>query len=251
MGGSPTGSSCPPLSPSNGTARPIRDLATRRADGSKPGHNNDLVVLDDGGVYFTNGDGNDVFYWHAGADPIVAASGLDYPDGIEADEKLGKVYVNLFNQPYGVAAFDIQADHTLANKQVFISSLANPDGMALDALGNFYVTSLGEACVAVFSPAGKELGRLAFPGEKIHNIAFGGRRNDTLYIVGEYAAFRMPMKVTGQRDPFHAVTALGPPPGRPRRGAWAGNPFPAFGIATAGGNPLRDSRGRLLVLPRH
>lgn len=151
----------------------VHDLATRRADGGKLGHNNDLVVLDDGGVYFTNGDGNDVFFWHAGADPVVAASGLNYPDGIEADEKLGKVYVNLFNQPYAVAAFDIQADHTLANKRVLASSPGNPDGLVLDALGNFYVTSLSEACVAVFSPAGKELGRIDFPGEKIHNVSFG------------------------------------------------------------------------------
>jgi len=227
----------------------VHDLATRRADGGKLGHSNDLVILDDGGVYFTNGDGNDVFYWHAGADPIVAASGLNYPDGIEADEKLGKVYVNLFNQPYAVAAFDIQADHTLANKQVLVSSLGNPDGLVLDALGNFYVTSLAEGCVAVYSPAGKELGRITFPGEKIHNAAFGGRRNDTLYIVGEYAAFKMPMKVTGQRDPFHAATALGPAPERPRRGTAAGYPFPAFGIATDAGAPLRDARGRLRLFP--
>lgn len=224
------------------------DLAVKRADGGKLGHNNDLVVLDDGGVYFTNGDGNDVFYWHAGADPIVAASGLNYPDGIESDEKLGKVYVNLFNQPYAVASFDIQSDHTLANKQVLTAALGNPDGLVLDALGNFYVTSLAEGCVAVFSPAGKELGRITFPGEKIHNAAFGGRRNDTLYIVGEYAAFKMPMKVSGQRDPFHATTSLGLPAFRLPGRSSSAYPFPAFGIDEI--DPLRDALGRTRLPPR-
>jgi gluconolactonase len=223
----------------------VHDLATRPAGGGKLGHNNDLVILDDGSVYFTNGDGNTIYYWHPGADPIVAAAGLNYPDGIEADEKAGKVYVTLFNQPYALAAFAIQPDHTLAGKQV-LATLGIPDGLTLDALGNFYVTSLAEGCVAVFSPAGGELGRITFPGEKIHNVAFGGRRNDTLYITGEYAAFKMPMKVAGQRDPFRAAAALGPAPFRPR-GRYSGDrPLPALIFAAEPGSPLRDARGRLL-----
>jgi gluconolactonase len=226
----------------------VVDLATRRSGGGTLGHNNDLVVLDDGSVYFTNGDGGAIFYWHPGADPIVAASGLNYPDGIEADEKLGKVYVTLFNQPYALAAFDIQPDRTLAGKQV-LATLGIPDGLALDALGNFYVTSLAEGCVAVYSPAAKELGRITFPGESIHNIAFGGRRNDTLYITGEHAAFRMPMKVAGQRDPFRTASALGPAPFRPPGRSFTGWPLPAWLFAPHRDSPLRDARGRLLPPP--
>src|SRR6185369_14632150 len=222
----------------------VHDLAVRRADGGKLGHNNDLVLLDDGSVYFTNGDGNAVYYWHPGADPIAAASGLNYPDGIEADEKRGKVYVNLFNQPYAMASFDIQADHTLANKQS-LAALGNPDGLVLDALGNFYVTSLAEGCVAVFSPAGKELGRIDFPGEKIHNVAFGDRKNDTLYIAGEYAAFKMPMKVAGQRDPFHATTSLGRARSPLREASRELYPFRAPGFAAGEGDAVRDALGRL------
>ena len=197
----------------------VHDLATQRKDGGKLGHNNDLVVLDDGGVYFTNGDGNTIYYWQPGGDPVVAAAGLNYPDGIEASA--GKVYVTLFSQPYALASFDIQADHTLTNKQI-LATLGIPDGLVLDAQGNFYVTSLAEACVAVFSPTGKELGRISVPGEKIHNVAFGGRRNDTLYFTGEQAAFKMGMKVTGQRDPFRVGTALRSERERAwRRPAWA------------------------------
>lgn len=226
----------------------VHDLAVKRGDGGKLGHNNDLVILDDGGIYFTNGDGNTIYYWHPGADPIVAASGLNYPDGIEADEKQGKVYATLFNQPYALASFDIQADHTLANKQVSAAP-GNPDGLVLDALGDFYVTSLAEGCVAVFSPAGKELGRITFPGEKIHNVAFGGRRNDTLYIAGEYAAFKMPMRVSGQRDPFHAATALGPVPFRRCGALLADPPFPAIGFFAPQGGALRDGLGRIRLPP--
>lgn len=224
----------------------VHDLAARRSGGGALGHDNDLVILGNGDVYFTNGDGNSVFYWHPGADPVVAASGLNYPDGIEADEAHAKVYVTLFNQPFALAAFDIQADHTLAGKQVLSSALGNPDGMVLDALGNIYVTSLADGCVAAFSPAGKELGRLSFPGEKIHNVAFGGRGNDTLYIAGEYAAFKMPMKVTGQRDPFRVATALGPVP--PRGKSPAASRLPGFGADPD--DPLRDVLGRYLLSPR-
>ncbi|MDB5051178.1 MAG: gluconolactonase [Fibrobacteres bacterium] len=185
----------------------VHDLAVKRSDGGKLGHNNDLVVLDDGSIYFSNGDGNTIYYWHSGADPIVAASGLNYPDGIEARESAGKVYVTLYSQPYALASFDIQADHTLGNKQI-LATLGIPDGLVLDSQGNFYVTSLAEGCVAVFSPAGKELGRISVPGENLHNASFGGPHNDTLYFTGEHAAFKMAMKVTGQRDPFRVATGL-------------------------------------------
>jgi sugar lactone lactonase YvrE len=185
----------------------VVDLATRRSGGGTLGHNNDLVVLDDGSVYFT-----------------------------------------LFNQPYALAAFDIHPDRTLAGKQV-LATLGIPDGLALDALGNFYVTSLAEGCVAVYSPAAKELGRITFPGESIHNIAFGGRRNDTLYITGEHAAFRMPMKVAGQRDPFRTASALGPAPFRPPGRSFTGWPLPAWLFAPHRDSPLRDARGRLLPPP--
>jgi hypothetical protein len=127
--------------------------------------------------------------------------------------------------------------------------LGIPDGLALDALGNFYVTSLAEGCVAVYSPAAKELGRITFPGESIHNIAFGGRRNDTLYITGEHAAFRMPMKVAGQRDPFRTASALGPAPFRPPGRSFTGWPLPAWLFAPHRDSPLRDARGRLLPPP--
>jgi hypothetical protein len=116
-------------------------------------------------------------------------------------------------------------------------------------LGNFYVTSLADGDVSVFSPSGQDLGRLAFPGEKIHNVAFGGRRNDTLYIVGEHAAFKMPMKVTGQRDPFKTATALRPAPSRSRGLAFAEDAFPAPVFAPGPGARCRDALGRFRLPP--
>lgn len=235
----------------------IHDLAAKRSDGGVLGHNNDLVALDDGSVYFTNGDGNTIYYWHPGADPVVAASGLNYPDGIEAREAAGKVYVTLYSQPYALASFDIRTDHTLANKQV-LATLGIPDGLVLDSQGNFYVTSLAEACVAVFSPAGAELGRISIPGENLHNAAFGGPRNDTLYITGEHAAYKMAMKVSGQRDPFHVATGLIFPLNQRGRGRLAGapegsNPHPVLGFPVAGftvpgtDGRIRSVQGRILA----
>jgi sugar lactone lactonase YvrE len=213
----------------------VHDLAVQSAGGGKLGHNNDLVVLGDGSVYFTNGDGGTIFYWHQGADPIVAAAGLNYPDGIEAREDLGKVYVTLYSQPYALASFDIQPDHTLGNKQI-LATLGIPDGLVLDALGNFYVTSLAEACIAVYSPAGKELGRISVPGENIHNASFGGPGNDTLYFTCEHAAYKMPMKVKGQRDPFRVTAGLRSPRGS--------KPYQATSAAMSA---TGDALGRRLV----
>jgi sugar lactone lactonase YvrE len=208
----------------------VKDAAVQRSGGGKLGNNNDLVALEDGSVYFTNGEGNTIYYWKPGSDPIVAASGLNYPNGIEAKESAGKIYVNLYVQPYALASFDIQPDHTLANKQA-LASIGIPDGLVIDSQGNFYVTSLAEACIAVYSPTGGPLGRITVPGESIHNAAFGGKGNDTLYFTGERASFKMPMKVTGQRDPFKA-TALRQERYLGYRGASSPS-FGAFGVSGA------------------
>jgi hypothetical protein len=130
----------------------------------------------------------------------------------------------------------------------------------MDILGNFYVTSLAEACVAVYTPAGKELGRISVPGESIHNVAFGGAGNDTLYFTGEHASFKMPMRVTGQRDPFKAATSVrsmrfsgsaGDTPGGSAGKAmwWSGVGTPGF-LGGNGNGLMRDALGRGILPAR-
>lgn len=80
-------------------------------------------------------------------DPVPAARiQLDYPMGIEADEKQGKVFVAISVTFDYVATFDIQADHTLLNSQLLIplgdtdsppdQTVGSPEGLVMDALGD-------------------------------------------------------------------------------------------------------------------
>jgi gluconolactonase len=139
---------------------------------------NDLTADSKGGVYFTMGG---VYY----ADPkgVVTKFGTTAPNGIvlSADEKT--LYAT--NGP-AIAAFDVQADGSLANQREF-AKLEGPgggDGSTIDKDGRLYVTT--NIGVQVLGPDGKHLGTIPTPRGVI-TAAFGGRNKKMLYILARGA----------------------------------------------------------------
>lgn len=88
--------------------------------------------------------------------------------------------------------FDIAADGTLTNRQLFVES--GSDGMTIDSDGNIYLTT--GPTVQVFSPSGQKLDSINVP-ENPANVCFGGKDKQTLFITARTGLYAIKMRVHG------------------------------------------------------
>src|SRR6185312_14209755 len=92
-----------------------------------------------------------------------------------------------------IRAYDLDRGGRATNERVAIANLpGGPDGIRTDVKGNLYVAAAG---VAVYSPAGELLGRIATPVNP-RNLAFGDHDLKTLYLVAN-SIFRVRLDVAG------------------------------------------------------
>jgi gluconolactonase len=166
---------------------------------------NDLVVAGDGTIYFTDppyGITEDqrelnfvgVFRIPPGADqPIAEYMGpvTERPNGIAIDPSGARVLVP-DTADGNVYAFPIEADGSLGARSVLADTTGTPDGMAVDAGGNLFVTSA--AGVEVFDPDGTRWGVITVPQQPA-NCAFGDADHRTLYITARTAVYRVRLAV--------------------------------------------------------
>lgn len=167
---------------------------------------NDLVMHSGGWLYFTDPpyglanrtreiDFNGLFRFVPGDETLVAEweGDLDSrPNGVVvspddetlymADTAASKVY-----------AFDIAADGALSGRRDFVEA-SGPDGMAIDADGNLYVTSADG--VEVFAPDGAKWGTIGVP-RRPSNCAFGGPESKVLFITAREGLYRVSTIVAG------------------------------------------------------
>ena len=143
--------------------------------GKPLGRLNDLVVDKKGTVYFTVGL---AYYVKANGDVMSLGDNMR-TNGIMLSPDERTLYVTNGGV---ILAFDIQPDGKVTNRRDFAKlEGGNGDGMAIDAAGRLYVTSVPG--VQVFSPDGKHLGTIPAPRNVI-SVAFSGPDKRTLYVVG-------------------------------------------------------------------
>lgn len=132
----------------------------------------------------------------------VLAKNIRFPNGIafSPDEKI--LYVgSTDNRTPHIAAFDVQADGTLANERMFFDAVpvmkdgtrGGCDGMKVDCDGNVWTT--GPDGILVVSPAGKQLGRL-HTGVPTANCNWGDD-GSTLYITANTFLLRLKTTTKG------------------------------------------------------
>ncbi|WP_394746989.1 SMP-30/gluconolactonase/LRE family protein [Spongiimicrobium salis] len=93
-------------------------------------------------------------------------------NGVEVSPDGKKLYVNESVQR-NVWSYDILADGTLTNKQLFASFKAfGMDGMRCDNNGNLFICRYDKGTVAVVSPQGVLLTEIQLQGKKPTNITF-------------------------------------------------------------------------------
>ncbi len=147
---------------------------------------NDLAIAPDDTLYASDPDwqNNAGQIWHidrAGKLRKVA-EGMGTTNGIEVSPNGKILYVNESVQRK-IWAFDIEPDHSLANKRLLVEFPDYGfDGMRADVKGNLYVTRYGKGVVAIVSPQGKVLREVSVLGARPSNLCFGGPDGRTVYV---------------------------------------------------------------------
>ncbi|MBL8168377.1 MAG: SMP-30/gluconolactonase/LRE family protein [Acidobacteria bacterium] len=185
-------------------------------EGKRLNSPNDLVYRSDGVLFFTDPPfGLPKF----GADPRkelpfsgvyslrqgklqLLTKELSGPNGIafSPDEKY--LYVGNWDEKKKVVMrYEVNADGTVQNGQVFFDMTSAPgedaiDGIKVDQAGNLYVS--GPGGLWVLSAAGKHLGTIVAP-KHIHNMAWGDDDGKTLYLCARSGLYRMRLNIPGVR----------------------------------------------------
>jgi gluconolactonase len=175
-------------------------------EGKKFNGPNDLWIDPKGGIYFT-----DPYYkrdYWANKNQELPKENLYY---LAPDQKSVVIADSNFVKPNGLIGssdgkllyvadigdsktykFDINADGSLTNRQLFVEH--GSDGMTLDNKGNLYLTGKG---VLVFDKQGNKIEHIAIDENWTANVTFGGKNGKTLFITAMSALYSLEMDVKG------------------------------------------------------
>jgi len=212
-----------------------QDLSTKEVTtvvdefmGKKLNSPNDLAVLKDGTIYFTDPDygvmspfghsdpkeqdGNYVYRW----DPVRGVTNVSnefiQPNGIafSADEKFAFI-ADTGEGHNWIRKFDVKDDGSLEPADVnngsailVRSGAGAPDGVRVDSLGNVWSTETGNKVAAYNSDTGAKLLEITFDKQP-SNLAFGGADGKTLMVTVVTDVWTIPTKVSDARSQPQAV----------------------------------------------
>ncbi|WP_461006737.1 SMP-30/gluconolactonase/LRE family protein [Streptomyces capparidis] len=184
-----------------------------RFEGKRFNSPNDAVVRSDGSVWFTDPDfgitsdyeghraeseigTRDVYR----IDPVTGevhrvADGFDGPNGLvfSPDEK--RLYV-ADSRAARIRVFDVTEDRALTNDRVFAQRTDGGfDNIRFDDQGHLWAAAFDEG-VHCYHPDGTLLGKLRVP-EPVSNVAFGGPKNNQLFITATTSLYSLMLSVTG------------------------------------------------------
>ncbi|KRA45293.1 SMP-30/gluconolactonase/LRE family protein [Pseudoxanthomonas sp. Root630] len=186
-------------------ARGTRTALVSTFDGAPFNSPNDLVMAADGTLYFTDPDyqrkaapGGQpltrVYRHHDGTTTVVDDT-LRNPNGIALSPEGGTLYVAGGTADGDVLrAYPVTAGIPGPGRD--LARISGGDGLAVDCLGNVYVTEHGAHRVRVFSPAGDVLATIRVDAN-ITNAAFGGAERRTLFLTGAASLWSIDLDVAG------------------------------------------------------
>jgi len=188
-----------------------------RYEGKRLNSPNDVVVRNNGDVYFTDPPGlfrgypdvpgkpqqeldfNGVYRISAAGKLELLTKDLPFPNGIAFSPDEKKLYVGNSRPEKYWMVFDVKTDGGIANGRKFADVTkepgdGSPDGMKVDRRGNVYATAL--TGLQIFSPDGKRLGSIATP-EIASNCAWGDADGKTLYITARTGLYKIRLNIPG------------------------------------------------------
>ncbi|MFC9246255.1 SMP-30/gluconolactonase/LRE family protein [Streptomyces sp. NPDC057136] len=184
-----------------------------RFEGKRLNSPNDAVVRSDGSVWFTDPDfgiTSDYEGYRAESelgtcdvyriDPVTGevrrvADGFDGPNGLVFSSDERQLYV-ADTRARQIRVFDVHEDRSLSDGRVFAARTDGGfDNIRMDDGGRLWAAAFGDG-VHCYDPDGTLIGRLHVP-EPVSNIAFGGPKNNRLFITATTSLYSLEMAVTG------------------------------------------------------
>jgi len=167
---------------------------------------NDLVIGRDGTIWFTDPDFQRAAapggqpktrVYRVGTDGVVSVvdDGIANPNGIALSPDGRTLYVAGGGDQGVLRAYPLDASGQ-AGAGRDLASTEVPDGMAVDCLGNIYLTEHERRRVRVLSPQGEALATIGVDAN-VTNAAFGGPQRRTLYLTGAGAVWSIELDVAG------------------------------------------------------
>ncbi len=171
---------------------------------------NDVVVADDGSIYFTDppyglpnqSEGrelpfNGVYRVTTDGSLALLVDDFERPNGLAFSPDRRSLYVD-DTARHHIRAFRVDSSGFLSGGEMFAelrsSEPGGPDGMKVDVEGNVYCT--GSGGIWVFAPTGRKLGRIVLP-ELPANVAWGGPDWRTLIATARTGVYRLRVEVAG------------------------------------------------------
>ncbi|WP_372016959.1 SMP-30/gluconolactonase/LRE family protein [Pseudoxanthomonas sp. 10H] len=167
---------------------------------------NDLVIGRDGTIWFTDPDfqraaapgGQDrtrVYRVGAGGEVTVVDDTIANPNGIALAPDGNTLYVAGGGEQGVLRAYAL-VDGRPAGQRDLVTDAVVPDGLAVDCLGNIYLTEHNRRRVRVVSPQGQPLATIAVDAN-LTNAAFGGPQRRTLFLTGAGSVWSIELGVAG------------------------------------------------------
>ena len=182
-----------------------RETLAERYKGEVFNSPNDLTVDRDGRLYFTDPD----FQRRAapGGQPVTGVYQVDgdkvrlldgtiaNPNGISLSPDEKTLYVAGGGESGYVRAYDLTSEFPYSQR-VLLDGVVVPDGMAVDCLGNLYITEHTAQRVRVVNPEGEVIAQIQLDAN-VTNGAFGGDEGKTLYLTGMGSLWKLELDVAG------------------------------------------------------
>ena len=192
-------------------------------EGKRLNSPNDVVVKSDGTIWFTDPaygidsdyEGHKSPMEQAGCfvyclDPKsgklkAVVTDMDRPNGLAFSPDESILYIAdsaasfTPDRPHHLRAFKVGAGNRLSGGKVFVDvDPGIPDGLRIDTDGNIWCTA--RECVQIYSPAGGLIARINLPRTPA-NLAFGGPKNNWLFITATDAVHLLHTMANGARRP--------------------------------------------------
>lgn len=167
-------------------------------------NSNDLVVMSNGAIYFTDPPHDQVWYISPEGEKRVVDRGLDYPNGLILSPDEGTLIV-VDMKKTDLYAFRVEPDGSLKFKQPYWTMRAVPgkldcgaDGMTVDSEGRLYVAT--QVGLQMLDTAGRLGGVIKKPQQAwLSNACFGGPNFDTLYVTCTNRVYKRKINAKGVR----------------------------------------------------
>ncbi|MBC6905484.1 SMP-30/gluconolactonase/LRE family protein [Saccharophagus sp. K07] len=182
-------------------AKGERDVLVNKFEDDAFNSPNDLTISSKGILYFTDpdyqrsaapgGQPKTRVYQFDGVTITVVDDSLNNPNGISLSPDESTLYVAGGSV---LRAYPIEDGNVGEGRDIAV--IDGPDGMAVDCLGNLYVTEHGQQRIRVISPAGEDLAVIKVDAN-VTNAAFGGPERKTLFITGAGAVWKLDLQVAG------------------------------------------------------